>query len=302
MNSPALTSELLSPEETDEDLPALQRDRRIGEILLDAGLVDTKDIDRILAHAQRKDRKFGESAVQLGLLRREELQRVLAYQFDYPVMAPGNGSVGAEVVVAYESTDKVAEDVRELRNQILLKWRVREERANNALAVLSPDRGEGRSFLAANLAVAFSQVGHRTLLIDADFRHSRQHELFGIPNQVGLSALLAGRSVSYAVQQFAALRSLSVLPSGGTPPNPLDLFSGEAFPELLAIFSKVYDIVVIDAPAADAGGESLMIAAQSGGCLLTIRKGQTSYRSLQDLATRIGAAGGAMLGANLGEF
>ena len=302
MNSPARTADLLTPEATGKDLPPLARNRRIGDILLDAGLIDTKAIDRILAHAQRKGQKFGEAAVQLGLLRREELQRVLAYQFDYPVMAPGSGRVGAEVVAAYEGTDKVAEDLRELRNQVLLKWKALEQRANNALAILSPGRAEGRSFLAANLAVAFSQVGRRTLLIDADFRHPRQHELFGIANQVGLSALLAGRSVAYGVQQFSALRGLSVLPCGGIPPNPLDLFAGDAFPELLAIFSKVYDVVVVDTPAAEAGGEALMIAAQSGGCLLAMRQGQTSYRSVQDFARKAGAAGATLIGSNLGEF
>ncbi len=301
MNSPARTADLLAPEEIDEDLPSRERDRRIGDILLDAGMVDAKTIDRILAHARRKQQKFGQAAVHLGVLRRDELQRVLAYQFDFPVMAPGSGMVSAEVVTAYEAADKLAEDLRELRNQVLLKWKAG-ERSNNALAILSPGRDEGRSFLAANLAVAFSQVGQRTLLIDADFRHPRQHELFGIPNQTGLSALLAGRSVAYAVQQFPALRGLSVLPCGGIPPNPLDLFAGESFPELLGIFSRVYDMVIVDTPAADAGGEAMMIAAQSGASLLTIRQGRTSYRSLQAFAAKATAAGASVIGSNLGEF
>ena len=301
MNSPLRTADVLSPEETAEELPSRERDRRIGDILLDAGMVDAKAVDRILAHARRKQQKFGEAAVQLGILRRDELQRVLAYQFDFPVMAPGNGTVGAEVVTAFEGDDKLADDLRELRNQVLLKWKDG-ERANNALAILSPARGEGRSVLAANLAVAFSQVGKRTLLIDADFRHPRQHELFGLANQTGLSALLSGRSVAYAVQQFPALRGLSVLPCGGIPPNPLDLFAGASFPELLGIFSRVYDIVVVDTPAAEAGGEAMMIAAQSGGSLLTIRQGRTRYRALQDFAAKAGAAGASVIGANLGEF
>lgn len=301
MNPPARTAELLSSEDTDEGLPSRRHDRRIGDILLDAELVDAKGIEQILAHARRKDQKFGEAAVQLGLLRRDQLQQVLAYQFDFPVMAPGHGMVSPEVVTAFEATDPVAEDLRELRNQVLLKWKDA-ERPNNALAVLSAGRSEGRSFLAANLAVAFSQVGQRTLLVDADFRNPRQHDLFGIPNQVGLSALLAGRTVSYAVQQFSALRGLSILPSGGIPPNRLDLFAGEAFPELLTIFSKVYDVVVVDAPAADAGGEALMIAARSGGCLLAIRRGRTSYRNLNDFCRRIAASGAQLLGSSLGDF
>lgn len=301
MNSPARTVELLSQDETEENLPSNERDRRIGDILLDAGLVDAKAIDRILAHAQRKGQKFGEAAVQLGILRRDELRRVLAYQFDYPVMARGDGMVSPEVVTAYEVKDRLADDLRELRNQVLLEWSAG-ERANNALAILSPGREEGRSFLAANLAVAFSQVGQRTLLVDADFRNPRQHELFGIPNQTGLSALLAGRSVAYAVQQFQALRGLSVLPCGGIPPNPLDLFAGASFPELIDIFSRVYDVVVVDTPAAAAGGEAMTIAARSGGCLLTSRQGHTSYRALQELASRTGAAGARLIGSHLGTF
>ena len=54
---------------------------------------------------------------------------MLAYQFDFPVMAPGNGMVSPEVVTAYEAPDKVGEDLRELRNQVLLTWKSREEQA-----------------------------------------------------------------------------------------------------------------------------------------------------------------------------
>ena len=60
--------------------------------------------------------------------------------------------------------------------------------------------------------------------------------------------------------------------------------------------------MVVDTPAADAGGEALMIAAQSGGCLLAIRQGRTSYRALQDFTRRIGASGADVIGSNIGDF
>ena len=88
------------------------------------------------------------------------------------------------------------------------------------LTIVGAERGEGRTYLAANLAIVFSQLGERTLLVDADLREPRQHFLFHLENQVGFSTLLAGRSREEAIVRIPDLAGLSVLPAGPTPPNP----------------------------------------------------------------------------------
>src|SRR5258706_15677072 len=90
-------------------------------------------------------------------------------------------------VVAYEPFHPRAEELRALRTQLLMRWSNAGAR-HRALAIASPGAREGRSYVAANLAVVFSQLGERTLLVDADLRTPRQHRIFNVPDRIGLSA------------------------------------------------------------------------------------------------------------------
>src|SRR5207253_11148190 len=107
----------------------------------------------------------------------------------------------------------------------------------------------GRSFIAANLAVVFAQLGQRTLLIDADLRNASQHRLFGVDNRLGLSAVLSGRAdASEAIQRVAAVPNLSLLPAGALPPSPQDLLARPAFAILLDEVAADADLVLLDCP------------------------------------------------------
>src|SRR6185295_31397 len=117
------------------------------------------------------------------------------------------------------------------------------------LTIVGTERGEGRSHLAANLAVVFSQLGERTLLIDADMRHPRQHELFKLPNKSGLSSMLAGRTERNEAQRIPAFLDLSVLPSGATPPNPVELLGRPVFTQMIEDYAGEYDVILLDTPA-----------------------------------------------------
>jgi Mrp family chromosome partitioning ATPase len=130
----------------------------------------------------------------------------------------------------------------------MLRWFKLDLRLKH-LAIVSPGREEGRTYLAANLAVVFSQLGERTLLIDADMRHPRQHVLFGLPNRGGLSSLLAGRAGADVIELVAPLTNLSVLPAGPQPPNPQELLGRPVFQNFLAELDKEFDVVIIDTPA-----------------------------------------------------
>src|SRR5690606_31913587 len=110
-----------------------------------------------------------------------------------------------EVVVAYGKPEEVADDIRQVRNEIDLRWLQAEGAVDKTLALVSPDREEGRTFMAANLAVSFSQVGKRVLLIDADLRRGRIHELFGLPNTGGLSMVLTGNTEVEALYSIPGL-------------------------------------------------------------------------------------------------
>jgi capsular exopolysaccharide synthesis family protein len=165
--------------------------------------------------------------------------------------------------------------------------------------VVSPDRGEGRSFVAANLAVTFSQMGQRTLLIDADMRHSRQHLLFGLQNHAGLSAMLSQRTTGNIFRRIEGLRDLSVIGCGGIPPNPVDLLARDAFAQVLEGFARIYDVIVVDTPPAADYPDAEMIAARSRGCVLVAREGVTRFKRAQQLAANVKSAGATVIGSVL---
>jgi chain length determinant protein tyrosine kinase EpsG len=275
------------------------RDKPIGAILLDAGLIKLDDVDRILAEAREKGMRFGDAAVSLGLLKVGDLHGALAYQFDYPVLATGASSVSREVIAAYEASHPVLDDLRALRNQLLLRWLTSEARKNRVVAVLSPGRGEGRTFIAANLAVTFSQMGQRTLLIDADLRHGRIHTLFGLENRQGLSALLADRHAVNALQRVDGLRDLSVITTGAEPPNTHDLLSRESFAELLEAHARSQDVVIVDTPASATAPEAEIIAARARGVILVAHRGRTRLEQLSALCVRAKASGATLVGSVL---
>jgi chain length determinant protein tyrosine kinase EpsG len=162
------------------------------------------------------------------------------------------------------------------------------------LAIASPCAREGRSFLAANLAVVFSQLGQRTLLIDADFRAPRQQAIFNISDRFGLSSVLSGRSDLSAAAPVAGLTGLAVLPAGPLPPNPLELLSRGSFAALLAKAQSEYDVILIDTPPVTYYADASVITFRAGDALLISRKDHTrladserAMRELSDASARV---------------
>src|SRR5262245_35005592 len=178
---------MLAPEKVlslDPGVRTVRPDRRVGSILAEEGKLSAADIKRVLDVQRVEGVRFGEAALRLGLITADDLRGAIAKQYDLPHLLPHNERVSRELVVAYEPFHPCAEQVRALRTQLLMSWSHSNGRGR-VLAIVSPRAGEGRSYVAANLAVAFSQLGERTLLIDADFRRPRQQEIFGANDRVG---------------------------------------------------------------------------------------------------------------------
>src|SRR5712692_10666447 len=162
---------------------------------------------------------------------------------------PGNERINSELVVANDPFHTRAEELWALRTQLLIRWSNAEAR-HRLLAIVSPGSGEGRSYVAANLAVVFSQLGERTLVIDADLRAPRQHRIFNVPDRVGLSAVLSGRADASAVVPVPEFGTLWLLPAGGCPPNPQELLSREALAVFLRELRADFDVILFDTPPA----------------------------------------------------
>lgn len=274
----------------------------IGQILVRAGLIHAPEVDRILEWARDEGRRFGEAAVAHRLITEEQIERALALQFDYPVLIPGETQVSDEVVAAYDARNPLVADLRRLRAKIRnLQVNAPTGTPIKAVAVISSGSGEGKTFLAANLAVTFSQMGQRTLLIDADLRRGRLHRLFGLSNRTGLATMLNGRIGPGSLQKVPGLRSLTVLTCGPLAPNPSELLSRDAFGLLLDAFCSTYDIVILDTPGAADEPDATVIAQRAGAALVLARRHRSSFDAVVELVNAGAGPKVAVLGSVLNE-
>jgi len=214
---------------------------------------------------------------------------------------PGNERINSELVVANDPFHTRAEELWALRTQLLIRWSNREPR-HRALAIVSPGSGEGRSYVAANLAVVFSQLGERTLLIDADLRAPRQHRIFNIPDRIGLSAVLSGRADRGAVVPVPEFGTLSVLPAGARPPNPQELLSRHAFAALLNELGTEFDVILLDTPPAKLYADAQSVALRAGSVMLLARKDHTRVADTTSVIRELGDTGVRIIGTVLNAF
>lgn len=269
-------------DEGPDTIPGGQYDRTIGDILKASEQLDDEQIADILQFQQQRGGAFGEAAVALHYLSRDEVLWALSQQFQYPYAATPPSLDYKELVAAVDPFGAQAEAFRELRSQLLMGVLASHE-PRRALAVVSPDRGDGKTFVAANLAVAFSQLGEHTLLIDLDMRTPRQHEMFNLGAGGGVSNILSGRSEANVIRPVKDLPSLFVLPVGVVPPNPLELVQRPAFGMLVRELLTRFDYVVVDTPARSHGADARVIAARCGAAVAVGRQGSTRMADMHRL-------------------
>ena len=258
-------------------------DRSIGAILIEAGRLKGEDVESILRLQREQGLRFGDAAMQLGLITLADIELALSRQFDYPYLLRGQSAVSEEVVAAYAPFSPQVEAMRALRGQLMLRW-FDTDVDHKALAIISGARKEGRSFIAANLAVVFSQLGEHTLLIDADLRNPRQHQLFSLDNRAGLSAVLSGRGGRDAIQRVPSLPDLSVLPAGALPPNPSELLGRPFFSQMLHDLAKEFDVILLDTPAAAENTDAQTATTRAGSALVVVRKNASRVWQVRGIA------------------
>jgi receptor protein-tyrosine kinase len=277
--------------------------KTIGDILVATGRLTVEDAARIVER-QRKDQvQFGEAALALKVLSKDDIDFALSKQFDYAYLSDQDQTVSPELVAAYKPFSRVGENLRAVRSQLMLRW-FNTDPARKVMAIVSPGNGEGRSFVAANLAIVFAQQGERTLLIDADMRSKPergQQALFKLGKSAGLSAILANRAGLESAQLIPGLPGLAVLPAGATPPNPQELLGRPAFGELLRTACQQFDVVIVDTPAGSDFADAEITAARAGAALLVARQHVSLVPRAAQLARRLQDSGVALVGSVLND-
>jgi chain length determinant protein tyrosine kinase EpsG len=290
MNSPILTA--LAGEQ-----PAVET--RIGALLHEAGKLSADNAERVLRMQKELGIRFGEAALRLGLVTEDDIEQVLARQFAYPYVRKGQAGLSPLLLAAYDPFSPQVESLRAVRSQLMLRWF---GRGHRALAVVGAGADDGASLFAANLAIVFSQLGEQTLLVDANLRAPRQHELFGVKPRQGLSDLLAGRVGLDVIARVPAFADLSLLPAGTLPPNPQELLSRIGLHKLNIQLESAYDVVLYDVPPFAAGDELLAVAARAGGALLVARKHHTQVASVGRMAAQLAESGAEVVGSVVMEL
>lgn len=273
----------------------------IGHILVSSGRLTKEGAERIHRKQGEKDVLFGETGISMGLISRDDVEFAIAKQFEYTVLRRGESALSEELVSAYDPFGTRSEAFRELRTHLLLRWFETEPKAKT-LSILSAQPGEGRSYLAANLAVSFSQLGHKTLLVDTDFRNSKLHKYFGVSNRRGLSSLLQGKGDSGSILQIPEIRNLSFLPAGPLPPNPQELLSQVRFADLLNELASHFDLIILDTPPTLLYSDATAVSSRTSASIVVARQGHSKVEEIRQLKDSMTRTGGNLLGSVLLEF
>ena len=153
------------------------------------------------------------------------------------------------------------------------------------IMITSSIPGEGKSFISANLAAAFSQADEKVLLIDCDLRKGRLKKIFNIPPEVrGLSDLLINKSWKNEYRNYinkTEVKNLDVVISGSYPPNPSELLASNRFEELLNELKKIYNIIILDCPPVVGLNDAFVVAKKSDRCVLVANAQKTSMEILE---------------------
>ena len=308
----------MNVEATDGEVSSLVT--RLRDVLIARRRLNPEGAVRIEEAMRTLGLGFGEAAIRLGLITPEELADAtqearqlppkaadgifegalhrMSFNRGLPVMYVGTVKAGPSLILLHDPDNAYSEQIRALRTELML---LNAASRGNSIVVLSPCRGEGRTQLCAELAVAFSQLGQRTLLVDADLRRPRVHMLFESENPTGLGQALASGGAAQ-LQSVDKLPHLSVLIAGPGVANPLELLTNGHFQRQLADWRKKYSMIIIDTPPITEFADGLAIASFAEQVVIVGRSDSTPHRNIKEMLRRMGSTQLRIVGAVINSF
>ncbi|MBX3015420.1 MAG: CpsD/CapB family tyrosine-protein kinase [Caldilineaceae bacterium] len=200
----------------------------------------------------------------------------------------------ANLVTLIEPQSAAAEAYQSLRTN--LEFASLEQPLRTVL-VTSADQQTDKSVALANLAVVMAQAGDRVLVVDGDLRRPLQHEIFGVPNQAGLTSWLS--QGGEPVLQKTTIERLQVLPAGPTTSSPVALLSQKRLESALQTLTGLADYILCDAPPVLAVTDAALWASQVDGVLLLLNAGSTKREQAQRACAVLEKVHARILGAVL---
>jgi polysaccharide biosynthesis transport protein len=231
----------------------------------------------------------------------EELQKVLGAPVigHVPVLEPDRQAVARQaagedipdpMLCAFHAPKSTrAEAFRGIRTALYFSTH---GSGHQVIQVTSPHAADGKSTLAANLAISIAQSGKRTVLIDADFRRPRVHKLFHVSSEVGLASAIRGDCDLSAAVQMSGIPGLWILPCGPRPSNPAELLTSPRFQEMLQEIRSKFDFVIVDTPPVLVVTDPCVVAPRVDGVVLALRLARNvrpSAERARDVFASLGA-------------
>ena len=167
---------------------------------------------------------------------------------------------------------------------------------NKFFAVTSYSKGEGKSTVSSNLAISFSKMEKRVLLIDSDLRRPNIQNIFKLENTAGLSNIIGKMTDFEDVVHKDVIPNLDILTSGTIPPNPSELLCSARFLELVEKIKDQYDYVLFDTPPIGVVSDALLLKDLVAGFVVVLRERSTTHGDIQNLLESASLADCKLLG------
>lgn len=203
----------------------------------------------------------------------------------------------SELVAHISPRTPVAEAFRSIRTNIQF---TSVDKNPRVILVTSPSPSDGKSTVAANLAVVISQSNKQVVLMDTDLRRPRVHKVLGLSNRHGLTELFVQPEIDFeGITQESGVNNLTILTSGGIPPNPSELLGTEKMETIIHAMLDKFDTVVIDSPPVLAVTDASVLVQKVDGVILVVKPGQTKLAAIRQSYEQLRRAGAKVLGVVL---
>ena len=193
------------------------------------------------------------------------------------------GTRNKDLIIKKNPKSLFAESIRSIRTNLSFSSLDKEIKI---IINTSPEAGDGKSFVTANLALAYAQENKKVLLIDADLRRGKQHEIFSVMNLTGggYSNLMLNYKDGIELEKYIQQtqnKNLDILTTGPMPPNPVELLGSDNNRKLLDKLKKHYDLIIMDCAPIIGLSDSLILATLSDVNLITVSAKKTKMENLE---------------------
>lgn len=205
---------------------------------------------------------------------------------------------GTDLIININPKSMFSESIKSIRTNLQFSAIDKELKT---ILITSPSVGNGKSFVSANLAAAYGQDGKKVLIIDCDLRRGRQHEIFNVMNQTnsGYSNLILNFKDEVKLSRYVIkteIKNIDIIPTGPTPPNPIELLASKNNADVIKELRKHYDIIILDCPPVLGISDTQVMIRHADANVVVVASGETQMELLERCKKTFETANGKLDG------